>query len=226
MSFLEEYMAKLNDPVEGPKMRQRAKEAEERRAREEEIERRMEESIRVGRAFSRGFPEDKIDIVNGGRYEPKQLHTDVANEWLSKVGEWRVPWLFVSANSGAGKSTLLTYCGIQLLKAGKKVQYYRFSDLLDSVRKPETDLSGLDGLVVDDWWRYQWIGRQETQDQALSIIDYCYRRGLTMVIGSDKPIASLKEQTNESVSPQIFGRLRERCGKYVIAMDGVDLRLS
>jgi len=216
---LAEIKAKLSDPEYVLRMQERCRthEEEERRFIAEDKERR------AGMAKTLGFPEDKVDLIpmvdTAG-----QLFAPQVRAWVDSRLKYPCPWFFVSANSGAGKTTLLTYLGRMLLVDGKKIRYYRFSDLLDAVRKPDSELSSVDGLVVDDWWRYQWIGRAETQDQALAIVDYLYRRQKVLLIGSDKPVLRLKEETNESVSAQLFGRMRERCGRFVVQLEGKDLR--
>jgi len=216
-------MTELRITLSDPVLHKRLEERRVRLEREEADIERMELNRRAGLAVSMGFPKDKAKLMDQGKYDSHgQLHSPLVEGWISE--RFNRPWLFVSANSGAGKTSLLTYLGRLLLMDGKKVRYYRFSDLLDAVRKPESELYSVDGIVVDDWWRYQWIGRGETQDQALAIVDYLYRWRKILIIGADKPISVLKEETNESVSAQLFGRLRERCGRFVVQLEGKDLR--
>lgn len=207
----------------------------------EETAKKAEDHRRLlGRAKQWGFPVDKVDLIlSGGFKETEKPWAQLWDnkqvvEWIANGAQYPYKWFFVSANPGTGKGCLITKMGMSLIERGFRVRYMKFSGMLDECKKvPDLLAGGWDFYAIDDFWKGQWISQKNTQEYALELIDALYSYGKGVLIGCDKPIGktdtepgSLKSILLPEVRAQVIGRIRERTerGRYVLAVDGVDLR--
>lgn len=183
-------------------------------AEEVEAERRAEEARRLRDAEraleAAGFPPRHIDRLSRGDYDRDGLLADeTLRRWAQ--GGWRDHWCLVAAPAGSGKTFMATAIARRLASRGYGVGYRTYSALLDEERLPRPAL-----LVVDDWARDRWHDTPSRQERAREVVDYYYRSRSSLLILSDRPLEDLRHAYAESVRAQVIGRLRERCGGYVV----------
>lgn len=155
-------------------------------------------------------------------------------EKLKPYFEYFIPgernyWLFILADSGAGKTEAIHYLAKRIWsqKEYPRIGYIVLSDFLSDIMDRKTKIGNLylyDTLIIDDFFKSE-IDSMKLQDLIKRVIDFFLRTNRTIWICADIDLDTMYGKLHSEYKDQIVGRIRERCGPYMLGFNDLpDLR--
>lgn len=181
-------------------------------------------------AKSSGFG-DMLDKYSFESYE-------AAEDWQNKIKQGallytqqkELPWLYIGGMSGAGKSHICTAAATRILEQGKIVKYVMWRDIFhkgEAYRYDEPkynefikELAEVEVLVIDDFLKGMDGNKQGSAlEIAFDLINRRYNNSKATIISSELQIGDV-----EQLDRAIAGRIKERCGKFMLNIKNEDGR--
>ena len=163
---------------------------------------------------------------------------EAKDEWQQKLKRGAMlytqqsdlPWLYIGGQSGAGKSHICTAAATRLLQQGKVVKYVMWRDVfrkMESYRYEEEkynailkELEEVEVLVIDDFLKGMDISKQGSAlEIAFDVINRRYNNKRPTIISSELQLVEV-----ERLDKALFGRIKERCGKFALNIKNDDDR--
>ena len=131
-----------------------------------------------------------------------------------------LPWMYIGGMSGAGKSHICTAAATKILQQGKVVKYVLWRDVfhkMESYRYDEEkynellkELSEVEVLILDDFLKGMDKQKQGSAlEIAYDLVNRRYNNRKATIFSSEIQLGEL-----EALDRAIYGRIKERCGKF------------
>lgn len=133
-----------------------------------------------------------------------------------------LPWMYIGGMSGAGKSHICTATATKILQQGKVVKYVLWRDVfhkMESYRYDEEkyneflkELSEVEVLILDDFLKGMDKQKQGSAlEIAYDVVNRRYNNRKATIFSSEIQLGEL-----ETLDRALYGRIKERCGKFSI----------
>lgn len=142
------------------------------------------------------------------------------------IAEGDKAWLYSGGQSGAGKTHLCTAAFREFFKHNIPGQYVMWREIArkytrgsfaesEVIDRMISELSSAPALYIDDLFKtdFERGPSQTEKDFAFEIINTRYNRKLPTIISSELTLSELAK-----LDEAIAGRIRERCGDYVLSI--------
>ena len=171
-------------------------------------------------AKSSGFG-DMLERYTFEGYEAKEdWQKYVKKGAMLYTQQTELPWMYIGGMSGAGKSHICTAAATKILQQGKVVKYVLWRDVfhkMESYRYDEEkyneilkELSEVEVLILDDFLKGMDKQKQGSAlEIAYDIVNRRYNNRKATIFSSEIQLGEL-----EVLDRAIYGRIKERCGKF------------
>lgn len=189
-----------------------------------------------------GVRQQLINAKNSGFGDMLEKYSfegyEVKEEWQNRVKQGallytqqkELPWLYIGGMSGAGKSHICTAAATRILQQGKVVKYVLWRDIFhkfESYRYDDqkysdylNELAEVEVLVIDDFLKGMDGNKQGSAlEIAFDVINRRYNNQKATIISSEIQLGEL-----EKLDKALFGRIKERCGKFSLNIKNEDNR--
>lgn len=174
---------------------------------------------------------DMLDRYSFEGYEVKEdwQHT-LKQGAILYTQQKELPWLYVGGMSGAGKSHICTAAATRLLQQGRIVKYILWRDIFhkgESYRYEEEkytefmkELGDVEVLVIDDFLKGMDSNKQSSAlEIAFDLVNRRYNNRKATIISSEIQLGEI-----EVMDKALYGRIKERCGKFTLNIKNEDKR--
>lgn len=174
------------------------------------------------------------DMLNRYTFEGYEATEDwqkaVKQGALLYTQEKELPWMYIGGMSGAGKSHICTAAATRILQQGKVVKYVLWRDIfhkMESYRYNEEkyneylkELGDVEVLIVDDFLKGMDPQKQGSAlEIAYDVVNRRYNNHNAMIFSSEMQLQDI-----ERLDKALYGRIKERCGKYSLNIKNDDKR--
>ena len=186
--------------------------------------------IQLRNAQSSGFG-DMLEKYTFEGYEVKEEWQNIVKQGaLLYTQQKELPWLYIGGMSGAGKSHICTAAATRILEQGKVVKYILWRDIFhkgEAYRYDEQkynnfmrELSEVEVLVIDDFLKGMDGSKQGSAlEIAFDLVNNRYNNRKATIFSSELQLGDI-----EKLDKALFGRIKERCGKFSLNIKNEDNR--
>ena len=184
----------------------------------------------INNAKTSGFG-DMLDKYTFETFEAtEEWQKRLKNGSILYTQQQELPWLYIGGISGAGKSHICTAAATKILQQGKVVKYVMWRDIfhkMESYRYDEEkyntylkELAEVEVLVIDDFLKGMDASKQGSAlEIAFDVVNRRYNNRRPTIFSSEIQLGEL-----EKLDKALFGRIKERCGKFSLNIKNEDGR--